>query len=747
MPAAYASTRVPALPAERFYRAAIFFLLVTSTATLVSTGKLDPITALLAPAAILYKGLRLWRGLAPELTHRTATWLVVAYLGIFPLDVLLFSRPFVSSSSNPTLFAALLGAIHFLLFVTLVRLYSASTERDSLFLAMLSFAGILASAVLTVDTYFLALFFVFLLFGVAAFVGLEIRRGAGGATLPALSPHTREERRFNRALGLAALSVAIGGIVLGGTFFFLFPRFSAGYLGRTGLQPSLMTGFNDDVELGQIGEIKKNSAVVMRVRTGRPVDYPLLRWRGIALPNFDGKRWFSNERHPGALPPGSDGWIFVAEPAQILERSARGVQYTVLLQPIASDAMFAPANIISLRGNFSSDGGNYEATSRRSYLLRDSAGSIFNPYHNFSTIRYEGFSRLPAILPARLRTGGTQYPEEIRETYLQLPKLDPRVPELAKRVAARANTPYDQAVAVESYLRTSFSYTLTLTGKPGDDPLPHFLFETRAGHCEYFASAMAVMLRTLGIPTREVNGFLPGEYNDLAGDYIVRASDAHSWVEVYFPGTGWIPFDPTPPAPVPATGLRSRFAFYLDWMELTWNEWIINYDFAHQTTLAQNVQKNSRHWTFQAKVWFLRMQQKTIDHMMAWQARHPSMRYFLPVVLVFLLVVLRFDFVNRFLRRLGLAWQMRSPESARANPQLASRLYAEMLRLLKRRGFERQESQTALEFAAEVNSPVLAPAVLEFTRIYSDARFGGNPCDTLRLRTLLDQVRAALPSR
>ena len=110
----------------------------------------------------------------------------------------------------------------------------------------------------------------------------------------------------------------------------------------------------------------------------------------------------------------------------------------------------------------------------------------------------------------------------------------------------------------KSYLRRNFRYTLKLTGTPGRDPLAHFLFETRAGHCEYFASAMAVMLRAIGIPSREVNGFLPGEYNDLGGDYIVRASDAHSWVEAYFPGSGWITFDPTPPAPDSGYGLFDR---------------------------------------------------------------------------------------------------------------------------------------------------------------------------------------------
>src|ERR1700751_5158849 len=103
---------------------------------------------------------------------------------------------------------------------------------------------------------------------------------------------------------------------------------------------------------------------------------------------------------------------------------------------------------------------------------------------------------------------------------------------------------------------------------------------------------MAILLRTLGIPSREVNGFLPGEYNDIAGDYIVRASDAHSWVEVYFPQAGWVTFDPTPAAGQ-NFGLMSRLSQYLDWLELSWAEWVINYDFGHQLQMAQIVQRSS----------------------------------------------------------------------------------------------------------------------------------------------------------
>jgi protein-glutamine gamma-glutamyltransferase len=292
-------------------------------------------------------------------------------------------------------------------------------------------------------------------------------------------------------------------------------------------------------------------------------------------------------------------------------------------------------------------------------------------------------------------------------------------------------------------LRNRFAYTLNLSGKPENDPLAHFLFVTRAGHCEYFASAMAIMLRTLDIASREVNGFLPGEYNDVAGDYIVRASDAHSWVEAYFPGSGWLTFDPTPAA-VQSAGFFSRVGMYLDWAELTWSEWVINYDFAHQIRMAQNVQRGSRTWTESAESWFQKRERENRRWLKSWQRKHAELGVLLPLLLILFLVVLRYDLLRHVWWRLRLYWHLRAADSARANPVLASRLYGELLRILERRGLARRESQTPWEFALTVPAPVLAPAVQEFTRIYAHARFGGVPCDTLRLRTLLAQVREAL---
>jgi len=733
------------LPADRFYRTALFFLVLTSVLTLVATGKLDLFTATVAPTLVLYKGLRWWQGKPPELRHSVATRLVVAYLFAFPVDMFVVSRILAGDTQNPALYAALLAAVHFLLFVTLVRFYSLVTDRDALFLSMLAFAGVLASAIFTVDTSFLAFFVIFLLFAVAVFVGLEIRRGAAGAVFPALEADVRRERRFYRALSLAATSVAVGAVVIGSLLFFLFPRFSAGYFARTGMQPSLMSGFTDNVELGEIGEIKKNNTVVMRVQTGAPINYPLLRWRGIALTNFDGRRWYSTESRVQMHEPMSNGWITLATRAGMEGRPAVQVDFTTLLQPLASDALFAPGQLMVVRGNFSGEGGTYDGASRHSILSVDSTGSIFNPAHNFSPIRYQGISLLPVARPAQARYAGVAYSDVIRETYLQLPaNLDSRIPALARKISAGADNPYDQSLAIENYLRTNFAYSLILTGKPGADPLAHFLFETKSGHCEYFASAMAVMVRSLGIPSREVNGFLPGEYNDVGGDYIVRASDAHSWVEVYFPGTGWLTFDPTPPATDEVTGLFSRLAMYVDWFQLTWNEWVINYDFSHQLSLAHNVGQVSTDWKGALQRKFQHLQDRGMERLTDWQRHHRLLRFVFPVALVLLLLVLRLDWLRSLSGWLTLAWQSNLPAAERNNPQLASRLYTELLRILEKRGFSRPQTQTPREFAESFAlQGGLASTVQEFTDIYVQSRFGGVPCDAFRLRALLEQVRSA----
>jgi transglutaminase-like putative cysteine protease len=162
---------------------------------------------------------------------------------------------------------------------------------------------------------------------------------------------------------------------------------------------------------------------------------------------------------------------------------------------------------------------------------------------------YHARSALSTATAAQLRAAGTDYPQWVAERYLPLPPtVTPRMRELAAQIAAGKENPYDIAVAVTEYLRANIRYTQTVPPLPrGREPLDWFLFDLRRGFCNYYASAEVVLLRSLGIPARLAVGFAPGKWE--GGRYLVRDQDAHAWPEVYFPGFGWVEFEPTASQP------------------------------------------------------------------------------------------------------------------------------------------------------------------------------------------------------
>jgi transglutaminase-like putative cysteine protease len=159
-------------------------------------------------------------------------------------------------------------------------------------------------------------------------------------------------------------------------------------------------------------------------------------------------------------------------------------------------------------------------------------------------------SRAPIEL---LRTAGTNYPATIRERYLQLPDtLPPRVKDLAKKIVteAKATNPYDQAAALEAWLRQNIKYNDQIPAPAqGQDGVDYVLFVTQQGYCDYYASAMAVMARSLGLPSRIATGFAQGAFDSRRSVYQVYQHDAHTWAEIYFPQYGWIQFEPTASQP------------------------------------------------------------------------------------------------------------------------------------------------------------------------------------------------------
>ncbi|HWZ53385.1 MAG TPA: DUF3488 and transglutaminase-like domain-containing protein [Candidatus Acidoferrales bacterium] len=748
MSATAARISAPPLSAvQRYFEVSLYLLVLTSVLAVVTTGKLDPFSTAVPLVALAYKGIRLWRGKGPEISVRLATWLVLAYFLFFPFDLWVISRNLAAGAPNPALYSALLSAIHLLLFAVLVRLFSARTNRDFAFLAVLAFAAILASAILTVETGFLISLAIFLVLAVSTFVALEIRRSSTGAVSPPLEPGTPLAQKLNRALGLTSIFVAIGTLVVGSAFFFVIPRFTAGYMSAISIQPTLMTGFSDSVTLGAIGKIKQNPAVVMRIKVeGDPARASEVHWRGIAFTDFDGRRWFTPNHDPTVVAPNGEG-VFLLMGAMPSRGEYYPLRYTVLMEPIASDALFVALKLVDVRGRFSNETERPDGSKHSGFLVYDKTGSLSNPLHNETKIRYQADSLLPLIPPSELRQASTDYPEVNKRLYLQLPALDPRVAKLGAQITAGATNPYDKAARIETYLKTKYGYSLDLTDPHGKDPLSYFLFDRRAGHCEYFASAMTILARTQGIPARYVTGFLPGEYNDVGGDYIIRASDAHAWVEVYFPDYGWITFDPTPPATARRGGLLGRLAMYWDWFQFAWGEWIVNYDFVHQLSLAQNMQKTSHDFGERAQKYYREKQKQVMQLLLALDRRLEASPYFLPTLLVLLVALLMYLRGRPLISYVVARWSLRARRAGNLTASLAALEYREMLRLLEKRGWKKAESQTPLEFAAAIPASEVSAPVAQLTELYQSARFGEHAAPIEQMSSLLRAIRDTLRSR
>jgi hypothetical protein len=354
---------------------------------------------------------------------------------------------------------------------------------------------------------------------------------------------------------------------------------------------------------------------------------------------------------------------------------------------------------------------------------------------------YEADSDISTPSPEQLRGAGDYLPP-FALIYLQLPGLDPRIPQLAAQVAGSASNSYDKAVALEQYLKTHYGYTLQLPTSPVADPLANFLFERKQGHCEYFASSMAIMLRTLRIPARVVNGFVSDEFNDLTGNYVVRARNAHAWVEAYFPGYGWITFDPTPDSGTGSPQGWGRLMLYLDAASSFWREWVISYDSSHQSVLGRSVLSGTRSSLERTRMWA----RLRYARLLSWARRsqqgveHAPGRWFGGSVVVALLLLGLGNAarIARMIRRKRLqAHPERSPDQA------AAMWYERMAQYLARRGVRKSTTQTAQEFVRVIADERLRTQVGRFTDAYESARFGNSADDARRLPELFEEVELA----
>ena len=629
---------------------------------------------------------------------------------LLSIPLFYFDWHYQKAIGEPTERLGVTALAHLIVFLSAVKLLQVKKDRDWVFLYLISFFEVLLAAGLSFSPVFLGTLTLYLLCGLSAVTAFEIQKAR--RSLPATETRLLvppDSRVFKKSglrswrateaarLPVVAVALLILIFVLALPLFLIAPRSGAAALTRSGGAVPNFNGFSENVTLGQIGTLKQNDAIVMRVRVDDTQTARDLRWRGVALDEFTGIGWRKSPQARQLDVLTERGGFFKVDTTEALHRLTT---QTFFLEPLESPVLFAAPRIVALQGDLP-------------WVRVDEEGSIQSRRHDYERLMYKAFSDTNEPRMDQLRADLRPLPVPFYR-YLQLPeRLDPRIGPLATTIILHANASnrYDAAKAIESYLQREFAYSFEMKAS-GPDPVSDFLFNVKAGHCEYFASAMVLLLRTHGIAARIVNGFLPGEYNDAAGAYTVRQQDAHSWVEVYFPETrAWVTFDPTPPAgrtePV-RTGLAAQLQKYGEAIELLWFQYVVGYDKQEQRSLATSLQRSVFDYGRMASNMLNMMSRYMNGNVLAMVAG----------VTAFALTLLLVFFNKRLWRwtRGGLV-RSKADERAYSNVQFYERLVS----LMEQRGVARDKHLTPLEFADTLRSN----DVMVITRAYNRVRFGG----------------------
>ncbi|MEZ5429417.1 MAG: DUF3488 and transglutaminase-like domain-containing protein [Pyrinomonadaceae bacterium] len=699
---------------ETFFRVVSYAVVFCGFLSLVLTGGLGVI-----PSGIFFLvliGAWFLENTRWQISERVGTGLLFAFVPLFYIG---WRYKLIGFGENESAIAGMLARM--ILILAAIKLFQRKTDRDWLFLYLMAFFEVLLAAGMSISPLYFASLILYLLVNICAIISFEVRKTSRLIGENAVkNKHSGQEDRLNpkavsfRRLPLTAFALLVLIVIFAVPLFFALPRVGGAGFGNNGRGVSSFTGFSDRVSLGAIGQLKQSDEIVMRValvksavEAGRP-----LRWRGVMLDTFDNKTWTNSggdHREPFVVGKRFD------RPA--LSASDIAVQ-TIYLEPIDSKILFALAR------PYAAEQSSFQI------IYKDSEGAIGSDRSHFERVSYKVYSdrRLPGV--ETLRADNGIYSREIGDRYLQKPaRFDQRIARLAERITAAAPTRYDKAKAVEGYLQNNFGYSLEMKAG-GEEPLADFLFNVRQGHCEYFATAMAFMLRTQGIATRVVNGFQQGEYNETAEVYVVRQKDAHSWVEVYFPEEdAWVPFDPTPFAGQfqenGARGIWGTVNQYAEALETLWIKYFVSYDNQGQRSLFRSMQSGFAEFQTGASAW-LKMAETQVSEW--WrevrgdrglQASALAIAYGVGYILAAVLGLWLIVRLYRKIRTLE-TWRKLREWLKKRNEKAIVEFYERMQKILAGKGFKREPHQTPLEFACALKMP---EAVL-ITEKYNRVRFG-----------------------
>jgi transglutaminase-like putative cysteine protease len=657
-----------------------WLLVGVATATLAITGQLAP-WALCAAATAL--ALSLWRRTDP-FAWQTSPWVLNTMM-----VAISFATAAVALGGGPSTVAL----AHFAATAQGLQLLDARPRRTEFLLVALALFQVVLAANLTDSVFFTPLLAAFVFAGVWTLLVHTLRSEALEAG------QTRDlPRALTPGLARAALAASALALVLAMVLFVALPRLRSSVVRGPVLGGALSaSGFADRVELGALGRIRSDPTVVMRVETleGKPPGYGAAYWRGLAFDTFDGRAWSITPPERELVPGSAEGGVQLGREPDHYDLVQR-----IVREPVEAGVLFRVGDPRGVQG-----------TIRR--LERDASGGLYAASQADERVRYTVRSLLAQPDDAALASDRAAPPRRGGDRVLARIPFPPEVGALAARITADARGDAERARAIERWLAANGRYTDTPPDPPADgrSPIEAFLLGGLAGHCEYFATAMVVLAREVGLPARLVNGFAGGRENEIGGFVEIAQSDAHAWVEVHYEQAGWIRYDPTPAdlraRAEPPLSFTAQVADLASAVELWWFQRVVGFDRSDQIDALK------RAW-------------------LAWNGRSSESDRPRPFAL-------RWPTELDHRAAIGLAAGGAVAAGAalgrrrrRGRARAVHPCYARALRLLARRGLVRADAATARSFAREVDAALPAQAAAAFadlTEAYLRERFGARAAD------------------
>jgi transglutaminase-like putative cysteine protease len=499
--------------------------------------------------------------------------------------------------------------VYFTVYLQVVKLFGARKNRDYFQIYILAISHLVLSTLLTSDLLFAVPFLLFIvsapwcltLYNLKAQAedafkeDAEVKTYAAGAPGKRLFELFESRRAISGGFFWSTTVLSLLLLVNTAAIFAFFPRVSSGFLFRNTRYGHSVSGFSDKVDLRSFGLIKGNTKVVMRVipKSRSELNASGLYWRGLCFDTYDGLEWHRSKTTARRLPlTRTYGEIPIRrhDPDGLVEHEVR-------LERLDTDVFFALHRVEYVKWDRAYVDRVFQRQSDDSPAGPALAVDAYGGLHFDGGLEYErhyrAFSdtRMPPPKDLRQASQGALSDEQTKSSYMQLPEMSQRFHDLAKQITEGRDNNYDRLYAVMGYLLKNNEYTLDVPRHKGN-PIEGFLFDKREGHCEFFATTTVLLLRAAGVPARLVSGFRGGDWNEYGEFLTVRQRDAHTWVEVYFEGHGWLPFDPTPPDSS-ALGYRDLtfkgWTHFIESLELTWHGYVVNYELRDQEKMVGGV--------------------------------------------------------------------------------------------------------------------------------------------------------------